>query len=146
MYEELDLPPPADGVYRVHYSYDVKAKPPIMGTGLAAMGDICVMLVVDDYKCWYATRTTWIRVGNKTHATHPHFHRLQLVLTSEGPQWRSDEEIVAHVRLDGCLVGFTQFLQVRSPIHTNKLISLTIQTGLSFASHRFDLTFNSPIS
>jgi hypothetical protein len=146
MYEELDLPPPADGVYRVHYSYDVKAKPPIMGTGLAAMGDICIILVVDNYKCWYATQTTWIRVGNETHAMHPHFHHLQLVLTSEGPQWRSDEEIVAHVWLDGCLVWFTQFLQVRSLIHTNKLISLTIQTGLSFTSHRFNLMFNSPIS
>lgn len=125
MYEELDLPLPADGVYRVHYSYDMDDQPPLMGTGLAAMGDFCVILVVDHYKCWYATETRWIRVGNKTRATHPHFHRLQLVLTSEGPQWRSDEEIVAHVRLDGCLVGFSQLLhphrrQVKHLSHTNK--------------------------
>jgi hypothetical protein len=76
MYKELDLPPPAYGVYQVHYFFDLDSKPPPMGTGLVAMGDFCVLLFVDHYKCWYATPTRWTRVGNKTQATHPHFYHL----------------------------------------------------------------------
>jgi hypothetical protein len=82
MHKELRLPPPADGLYKIHYSYDVNAKPPIVGTGPAAVGDLFVILVVDRYKRWYAaTETRWIRVGNTAHPTHPHFHHLQIVLT-----------------------------------------------------------------
>jgi hypothetical protein len=54
------------------------------------------------------------------------------------------------VRLDGCLVGFSQLLhphrrQVKHLSHTNKWISLTIKTGIAFKPRWFNITFNSRI-
>jgi hypothetical protein len=109
-YLEVDFPPPADGIYRIHYFYEENMRPPTMGTGIAAAGDFCVLLLVDHYKCWVATPTRWVRVGNSTDANHQYYGYLKMVLTSQGPEWRLEEEIVPHVRLDGCLVGFSHRL------------------------------------
>jgi hypothetical protein len=97
-------PPPADGIYRIHYSYEENMQPPTMGTGIAAAGDFCVLLLVDYYKLWVAMPTRWVRVGNQTDVNHHYYGYLKMVLTSEGPQWRLEEDIVPYVRLVSTVV------------------------------------------
>jgi hypothetical protein len=109
-YLDVDFPPPADGIYHIHYFYEENMRPPTMGTGIATAGDLCVLLLVDHYKCWVTTPTRWVRVGNNTKVNYQYYGYSKMVLTSQGPQWRSEEEIVPHVPLNSCLVGFSHLI------------------------------------
>jgi len=90
-----------DGIYHIHYFYEENMQPPTMGTGIATPRHFCILLLVDHYKCWVAMPTRWVRVENNTNVNHQYYGYLKMVLTSQGPQWRLEEEIVPHVPLDG---------------------------------------------
>jgi hypothetical protein len=71
-----------------------------MGTEITTAGDFCILLLVDHYKCWVAMPTRCVRVGNNTDVNDQYYSYLKMVLTSQGPQWRLEEEIVPHIPLD----------------------------------------------